>query len=162
MGIHVSAVDSSNCLNDSYMSTMHGVHVGASATKSVMNALAPAAPESAKALGALGSALSVGIAIHGWSTSKTLQVTVRQHIEDLDNRVPHFERWLADVGSECMICLQPLSMSDSTALTSACENSKHVCHKACLRSRAWHISCPLCQADTQTATCETVSCGLSC
>jgi len=90
----------SNYLDETLVSSARGAHVSVGVAKSIMNAVEPAAPFAAKAVGVVGSALSVGIAIHGWSTTKSLQSLVTQQIEDLDRRIPHFERWLADVGSE--------------------------------------------------------------
>ncbi|CAE8599580.1 unnamed protein product, partial [Polarella glacialis] len=63
------------------------------------------APAAARVLGVAGAVVSVGIAIHGWSTTKSLQATVRRKIEELAQASLRSQRWLSAVGQlECAIC----------------------------------------------------------
>lgn len=116
---------------------------------SAANAATIAAPAAAKVLGVAGAAVSVGVAIHGWTTTKSIQATVTRKIEELRSSVLRTQRWLAALGQlECVICRCCISLSNEA---SSCQGSCHYFHTRCLQTRSSQgnasgqdVMCPLC------------------
>lgn len=121
------------------------------AASSAVVAAEAAAPVAAKALGVLGAAMSVGIAIHGWSTTKSLQATVRRKIEDLISASQRTSGWLSAMGRlECTICRCGVHMSQEAG---CCQEAWHYFHARCLdmwvgecTSQGLPVSCPCCRS----------------
>merc|ERR1719336_3649182 len=58
----------------------HGAQFGASTSsiaRAAVGASDVAAPVAARILGVTGAVVSVGVAVHGWSSTKSIQATVR-------------------------------------------------------------------------------------
>jgi len=158
----------------------HGAQLGASVAKiladfpdtsgtsSIARAAAGAsdvaAPMAAKVLGVTGAVVSVGIAVHGWSSTKSIQATVRQKVKELRTSVLRTQRWLASLGQlECSACRCCINLSSEA---SSCQGARHYFHAHCLpKPCASHVAnegsaeggggedtsfiCPLCDCPLQ-------------
>lgn len=95
-------------------------------------------------LGVTGALMSTGIAVHGWSTTKSLQVSVRSKIEVLESSILYTQRWLAGVGGlECPVCLESLELHSQVMRC----HTWHYVHSHCFDqwARGHHQSCPVCR-----------------
>mmetsp|Transcript_81282 Transcript_81282/g.161322 ORF Transcript_81282/g.161322 Transcript_81282/m.161322 type:complete len:592 (-) Transcript_81282:184-1959(-) len=125
----------------------HGAQFGASVAKvladmpdtssssSIARAAAGASdvatPVAAKVLGVTGAAVSVGVAVHGWASTKSIQATVRLKIKELHTSVLRTQRWLASLGQlECSACRCCINLSSEA---SSCQGARHYFHAHCLR-----------------------------
>jgi hypothetical protein len=96
-----------------------------------------AIPMAARTLGVVGAAVSVGIAIHGWTSTKTSQTLVRDTVQELSRAIAGTQRWLASVGMlECAICGCSINLSHDAG---CCQDSWHCFHEPCLR--LWANKC---------------------
>jgi len=104
----------------------------------------------------VGSVLSVGIAIHGWTQRNFSQKQVWAKMEELRKRIQFFQCWLAKVDSlVCPICCEAISDRDATR---SCSDYLHCYHAGCFEnlqqdSGAQAIVCPACTGpmDAQTS-----------
>jgi len=119
-----------------------GSSSGGSAAAAGLSQVAKAAP---RVLGVASAVLSTGIAIHGWSTTKSFQVSVQEKAEALESALLHTQRWLSGVGElECGICLCPVGLGDAARRC----GTWHYCHARCYRQ--WEETC---RASGRTPVC---------
>jgi len=106
------------------------------------------APVMARTFGVASAVLSTGIAVHGWSTTRSFQATLRERAETLESAILLTQRWLAGIGElECSICLCCIEGSDPVVRC----HTWHYIHARCYqqwvhecRSHAREAVCPLC------------------
>eukprot|EP00929_Paragymnodinium_shiwhaense_P082721 TRINITY_DN43734_c0_g2_i1.p1 TRINITY_DN43734_c0_g2~~TRINITY_DN43734_c0_g2_i1.p1 ORF type:complete len:621 (+),score=143.63 TRINITY_DN43734_c0_g2_i1:74-1936(+) len=85
----------------------------------------------ARALGIFGAAVSTGVAVHGWSTTKGLQKQVRKQSVMLTKTLAQALHWLSSMGQlNCDICRQRIILAHDAA---RCEDSWHCFHEPCFR-----------------------------
>lgn len=118
-----------------------------SGTAAVVGA-ARLAPVMARVFGVASAALSTGVAVHGWSTTRSFQATLRERAETVESAILLTQRWLAGIGElECSICLCCIEGSDSVVRC----HTWHYIHARCYqqwvqecRSHQREAVCPLC------------------
>lgn len=109
-----------------------------------------AMPAVARTLGVVGAVVSVGVAIHGWSNTKSIQEFVRSTLLGVTFEIARTQSWLAAMGQlECTICRCGISLSHEAG---CCRDSLHCFHTLCLR--LWsaetdrgdqeNLACPTC------------------
>lgn len=104
----------------------------------------------ARVAGVFGAVAAVGVAAHGWSTTKFSQKAVRAKLAELTSSLLSMQRWLAGLERlECPICLEALSLVGQTR---RCCHSYHYFHAECLQNwcqtcegRDWAVTCPECR-----------------
>lgn len=107
------------------------------------------APMATKVFGVAGAVLSTGMAVHGWATTKSLQVFARRRLAEISSSTLDTQRWLAAMSQlECPICLGNIELSEEVT---CCRDSWHYAHLHCIRqwahecqSHGRDANCPLC------------------
>mmetsp|Transcript_18219 Transcript_18219/g.32014 ORF Transcript_18219/g.32014 Transcript_18219/m.32014 type:complete len:529 (+) Transcript_18219:54-1640(+) len=107
-----------------------------------------AATVAAQVLGVAGALIGTGLAVRGWSTTKSNQLTVRAKIEELLLRILQVQHLIAAVDRlECPICLDPVTLADEVR---HCCDFQHCFHAQCLEQRRQSLGiegadcCPVC------------------
>mmetsp|Transcript_124086 Transcript_124086/g.247171 ORF Transcript_124086/g.247171 Transcript_124086/m.247171 type:complete len:411 (+) Transcript_124086:71-1303(+) len=106
------------------------------------------APVMARVFGVASAVLSTGIAVHGWSTTRSFQATLRERAEAVESAILLTQRWLAGVGElECSICLCNIEGSESVVRCHTWHYIHARCHQQWVhecRSHQREAVCPLC------------------
>eukprot|EP00928_Gymnodinium_smaydae_P037480 TRINITY_DN26008_c0_g1_i2.p1 TRINITY_DN26008_c0_g1~~TRINITY_DN26008_c0_g1_i2.p1 ORF type:complete len:593 (-),score=111.89 TRINITY_DN26008_c0_g1_i2:104-1882(-) len=119
----------------------------ATASSAKVSKVALDSAATARVLGVAGAALSIGIAVHGWSTTKALQQTVRSQLNDVAASTIRIQEWLATTGSlQCALCRCGISLAHEVG---RCWDSWHYFHAECLehwrrRRQCQECTCPTC------------------
>lgn len=89
-----------------------------------------------RVLGGVGAGIAVGVAIHGWSTSKPNQKMVREKLAEVERSI----EYLTSVEQQaegvlcCAMCHEPLHFTAFAGQLRRCEYF-HCFHRECLRGR---------------------------
>jgi len=122
---------------------------GAAAVGETAAVGARVAPVAMKVFGVAGAVFSTGIAVHGWSTTKSLQGTVRAKLKELTSAMLCTQRWLSAMSQlECPICLLGIELSDEAQ---CCLESWHYSHKRCLQM--WVTECQMTGREASCPQC---------
>ncbi|CAE7504222.1 tbc-6, partial [Symbiodinium pilosum] len=94
-----------------------------------------------RVLGGLGAGLAVGVAVHGWSTTKPMQKLVQEKIAEVERSIEYLDGVHQRISGalRCPCCEEPLRLGASSALR-RCPQF-HCFHAACVGEDG---SCPLC------------------
>lgn len=110
---------------------------GAQAATVATRAASSTACYAACALGLAAAAVSTGVALHGWTTTKSLKTKVNTLQEDLTSSMLGCVRWLSAMNQlECGICRYAINLSHEAG---CCSPRCHFFHARCIQM--WREEC---------------------
>lgn len=90
-----------------------------------------------RVLGGVGAGLAIGVAIHGWSTTKPTQKLIRAKLAEVERSVTYLNTFADQVTHvlRCPLCEEPLDFGNAAVPMYRCRQF-HCFHAACVRKNA--------------------------